>query len=111
MKLGKISSIIILSFALLKCANPKPQTKTDFLKISFKLSSNLIHLATVQDSNVLSVCLDSLILCDDEPQILRIPEGDFSGNKVPGTTCLEFNLGNAFDLVSINDFVILNICF
>jgi hypothetical protein len=103
--------ILISSFALLNCANPKPDHQAEFLKIQFKLTSSAIVVATVKDSNVLSVCVDSMKLCDDRFQILRLPEGDFYGKKVPGTTCLEFDLGNAFDLVTWEDFVILNICF
>lgn len=102
--------LLISSFALLNCANPKPAPRIDFLEIRFKLSSSALVVGSVQDSNILSVCLDSMKICDDKPQILRIPEDDFFGTKVPGTTCLEFDLGGAFDLVTMSDFVIVNIC-
>jgi hypothetical protein len=103
--------ILISSFALLNCANPKSDKQAEFLEIQFKLTSSALTIGSVEDSKTLSVCVDDMKICDDEFQILRLPEGDFYGKKVPGTTCLNFDLGNAFDLVTWEDFVILNICF
>lgn len=107
----KILLILISSFALTSCPKSKPTSETDYLEISFKLTSSAIHIGTVLDSNILSVCVDSMKLCDDRPQILRLPEGDFIGTKFPETSCVEFDLGGAFDLVTMGDFVVLNICF
>lgn len=104
--------ILISSFALLNCANPKPDRQVDFFEILFKIGSDgLAHVDTDYQTGIVVVCLDSLIICNDRPQKLRIPEAEFVGEKIPKSTCVLFEMGNAVDLISDDDFVILNICF